>query len=132
MQVKGEFEILSMGEDTYFEAESGAKLTRANGAQRFSGGIEGEGSVEWLMCYLPDGTARFVGLQLIEGALGDHRGRFVIESVGTHDGERSRGTWSVIEGTGTGGLSGIRGDGTFEAPSGPLASFVLQFEIDRP
>lgn len=61
----GKFDITSMGEDTYQEFQGGGKLTRANGTQRFTGDIEGEGSVEWLMCYLPNRTARFVGLQRV-------------------------------------------------------------------
>jgi hypothetical protein len=129
MHARGTFEITSMGEDMYLEIEDGTKLTRAYGAQRFSGDIEGEGSVEWLMCYLPDGTARFVGLQRIFGSIGEHRGGFVLESVGTHDGKDSRGIWSVIEGSGTQDLAGLKGDGTFEAPSGPVASFELHYEL---
>ena len=51
----GTFEVLTGGEDAYREAEGEARLTHAHGRQRFSGGIEGDGSIEWLMCYLPSG-----------------------------------------------------------------------------
>ncbi len=59
----GSFEIISAGEDPYHDVSGEPKLARAHGTQRFTGDIKGEGSVEWLMCYLPDGTARFVGHQ---------------------------------------------------------------------
>ena len=61
----GTFQITSMREDTYQELDGGGKLTRANGDQRFTGDIEGEGSVEWLMCYSAEGGARYVGLQRV-------------------------------------------------------------------
>lgn len=78
----GRFEVASGSEDAYHEREGDPKLTRATGTQRFAGDIEGEGSVEWVMCYLPDGTARFAGLQRVEGSIGERTGSFVMESVG--------------------------------------------------
>lgn len=128
--VTGTFEVTSMNEDTYQALEGNAKLTRANGTQRFTGDIEGEGSVEWLMCYLPDRTARFVGLQRIVGSIGERSGGFVLEASGEHDGTQSKGTWKIIAGSGTGGLSGIRGEGSFHAPGGPEASHSLAYELE--
>jgi hypothetical protein len=58
----GTFQVTAGSEDTYYELDGGPKLARVSGAQRFAGDIEGDGSVEWSMCYLPDGTARFAGL----------------------------------------------------------------------
>jgi hypothetical protein len=125
----GTFEITSMGEDTYLELEGDAKLTRAYGTQRFTGDIEGQGSVEWLMCYLPGGGARFLGLQRIAGSIGDRQGSCVIEAVGNFDGSQSSGTWRVIEGSSSGELSGLRGEGSFQAASGPTASYTLEYEL---
>jgi len=125
----GMFEITSMHEAAYHEGDGDPKLTRANGSQRFSGDIAGDGSVEWLMCYTVDGTARFVGLQRIAGSIDGHAGSFVAEAVGDHDGKQSKGTWSIIPGSGTGGLSGISGEGTFHAPGGPEVSYSLEFRL---
>src|SRR4051794_39486070 len=101
---KGTFEISSMGEDTLRELDGGAKLSHANGTQRFSGDIEGDGSVEWLMCYLAGGGASYVGLQRIEGSLAGRKGSFVIEAAGRFDGAASSGSWTVVEGSGAGEL----------------------------
>jgi Protein of unknown function (DUF3224) len=126
----GTFEITSMGDDAYHEDEGGAKLTRATGTQRFSGDIEGDGSVEWLMCYLPDGSATFTGLQRIEGSIDGHPGSVVIQSSGIHDGKQSKASWSIVAGSGTGELAGIRGEGSFHAPAGPQASYALEYRLD--
>ena len=61
---KGSFQITSFNEDTYEDRGSGAKLTHASGDQAFSGDIEGDGQVHWLMSYRPDKTATYVGLSL--------------------------------------------------------------------
>jgi hypothetical protein len=125
----GSFEITSMGEDTYQELEGDAKLTRANGTQTFSGDIEGDGSVEWLMCYSPAGGARYVGLQQVNGSLGGRSGGFVVEAVGSFDGKLSAGTWRIIAGSGSSELTGLTGEGSFEAPGGPKASYSLEYEL---
>ena len=72
----GTFKIEGWDEQAYSESDDGAKLTRAAVKQAFSGDIEGEGAVEWLMCYRPDQTADFVGLQRIVGDFFE-RARFV-------------------------------------------------------
>ena len=124
----GTFEITFGAEDAYQEAD-GVKLTRANGTQRFSGDIQGQGSVEWLMCYLPDGSASFAGLQRIDGSVGGRSGTFVMQASGSHDGSRSKATWSVIAGSGTNGLAGIRGEGSFDAPGGATANYNLGYAL---
>lgn len=124
----GTFEVVSGGEDVLAEPGNGVKLTHATGKQRFSGDIEGDGSVDWLMCYA-DGGARFVGLQRIDGNLGGQRGAFVVESTGDHDGKASKGSWRVVEGTGSGGLAGISGEGSFDAPGGPRVSYRLEYRL---
>ncbi|MDP9329864.1 MAG: DUF3224 domain-containing protein [Actinomycetota bacterium] len=124
----GTFEVTSAGEDAYQEIEGEPKLTRANGVQRFTGDIEGEGSVEWLVCYLPDGGARFAGLQRIAGSIGGRTGSFIAEATADHDGTQSKGTWAIIAGSGTGELSTIVGTGTFEA-SKAGASYSLGYQL---
>jgi uncharacterized protein DUF3224 len=125
----GTFEITSGSEDAYEETQDGVKLTRASGTQRFTGDIEGDGSVEWLMCYLPDTSATFVGLQRIDGSVGGHAGSFVMQAVGMHDGKQSKASWSVVTGSGTGELAGISGEGSFHAPGGPQATYNLEFRL---
>jgi hypothetical protein len=121
----GEFEVTSWDEKPYLEADE-RKLTRATVRQSFSGDLTGVGEVEWLMCYADDGTAHFVGLQRIESTVDGRDGSVVVESVGDFDGKQAVGDWSVIPGSGTGALSVLRGEGSFKAPMGPKASYVLE------
>lgn len=125
----GEFKITGGQEDVYADRKPG-RLTRARGTQAFSGGIDGAGRIEWLMCYRGDRTADFVGIQEIEGVVGGRRGEFVLTSVGSHDGVHSKGTWTVVAGTGKGELAGIVGNGRWKAGPGPQATFELTYDVD--
>jgi hypothetical protein len=128
-KAKGSFQITSFNEDTYEDRGEGAKLSHASGDQAFSGDIEGEGAVHWLMSYRADGSARYVGLQRIKGEIGGRKGSFIIEATGDFDGAASRGDWSVIPSSGTDDLKGITGKGTFDAPGGPKATYALDYEL---
>jgi Protein of unknown function (DUF3224) len=127
---QGIFELQSWQEDAYLELEDGGKLTRASVEQRFSGDLDGEGSVEWLMYYTEGGTARFVGLQRFSGRLGERSGSVVLETQGTFDGGRATGQWSVIPRSGTGELRGIVGRGEFAAPQGSRADVKLEYDFE--
>jgi len=126
----GTFTVTGGSEQTIHEATGEVRLTRVSGTQRFSGGIIGEGSVEWMFCYRPDRSAVFVGFQRIEGSLDGRSGSLVMESTGDHDGTQSRGRWRVIPGSGTSELATISGEGSFEAPGGPAVTYQLDYQLD--
>lgn len=126
-RLTGTFEVLSGDEQPWQGGGEGEpRLTRVTGNQRFGGDIEGDGSVAWLMCYVPAGGARFVGMQRIEGRFGGRSGSLVLESVGDHDGRASKGTWRIVVGAGTGDLAGVSGRGRFEAPGGRTVTYELE------
>jgi hypothetical protein len=128
-KASGTFHVESWDEQTYAELAGGGKLTRASVTQTFAGSIAGAGSVEYLMCSVPGATTRVLGLQRVEGRVGERSGSFVLETVATFDGREVRGAWSVVSGSGTGELPGLRGDGAFTAPLGSDASFSLDYEL---
>jgi hypothetical protein len=130
-RVTGRFNIDEWNESPYSEQDDGAKLSEASVKQTFSGDIEGQGSVKWLMCYRPDQTAEFVGLQRIDGRVGGRSGSFVLlQTDGSFDGKVARGQLSVVPGSGTGDLDGLRGQGEFNAPHGGQASLTLECDFE--
>ena len=129
MTATGTFQVTPDDEHPYHQATGEPRLTHAGGTQSFSGDIEGSGSIEWLMCYLPAGTARFVGLQRIDGSMHGRRGTFVIEAIGVHDGTASQARWRIIEGTGTDDLTGITGQGGFDASGGRTVKYHLDYRL---
>ena len=124
----GSFQLSSWNEDTY-DNGPGGKMTLATVSQNFSGDIAGDGSVRWLMVYGSDGTARFVGLQKVDGALADRHGTFVLETAGNFDGQMARWQATVVPGSGTGELAGLRGFGRFGAVHGPEATYEIEYQL---
>ncbi|HSK90190.1 MAG TPA: DUF3224 domain-containing protein, partial [Euzebyales bacterium] len=123
------FEVAAWEEDAYTEMDDDRKLSQADVAQNFAGDIEGSGSVRWQMCYRPDGTADWVGMQHVDGRIGDRSGSFVLRTAGTFDGATAAGEWSVVTGSGTGALETLTGSGRMEAPMGSAATYVLDYEL---
>ena len=123
------FKIEDWKEEEYDSLGAGRKLTRASVKQAISGDIEGTGSVEWLMSYRPDKTAEFVGLQQVDAKLGDRSGSFVMRTSGSFDGREAKGELTVVPGSGTGDLDGIRGRGEFSAPIGSEAHVSLDYDL---
>jgi hypothetical protein len=127
---EGTFKVESWAEDGYAATGEGGKLTRASVTQAFTGDLEGEGAVEWLMAYRADETAHFVGLQHVNGRLAGRSGEFVLETSGAFDGKVAAGEWTVVPGSGTGELRGLRGTGGFSAPLGSEASITLDYDFE--
>ena len=123
------FKIQQWDEQPIAELDGGGKLTRASVKQALSGDIEGEGAVEWLMCYRADQTADFVGLQRVDGRIGDRSGSFVLaQTDGTFDGGEARGRLTVVPESATGDLQGLTGSGEFVAPRGGEATLSLEYD----
>ena len=127
-RLNGSFQVTGWDEKPYHESADG-KLTLAVVAQTFSGGVAGQGDSRWLMSYRADGTARFVGLQRVEGEVEGRRGSFVLETAGDFDGKKATWTATVVAGSGTGELSGLQGSGRFGAEHGPEATFELDLSF---
>ncbi len=124
------FKIDNWDENEVLEADGGSKITKAEVSRTFEGDLEGNGAVEWLMGYDEDGTATFVGLERIVGKIGDKTGTFALQHVGTFDGQVSKAQLAVVPGSGTGQLSGLRGEGSFEAGLGPEGERSITLEVD--
>jgi Protein of unknown function (DUF3224) len=111
----------------YDEPAQGPVLTRIHVEESFSGDIAGDGAVEFLQAARADGSASFVGIERVTGSLGGREGTFLLQDMGTVDGNLVRGDWFVVPGSGTGGLSGLRGEGGFRASLGENAQAHLDY-----
>lgn len=126
----GRFAIKSWDEKPFSEGPDLPKLTRASVAKTFSGDIEGEGHVEYLMMYRSDGTATFVGVERITGRVGGKNGSFVLQRVGAFENGLAKESYSVIPGSGTGELRGLRGEGQSSVGHGLEHPFELSYELE--
>jgi hypothetical protein len=124
------FAIKNWDEKPYSEGADLPKLTRASVTKAFTGDIEGEGHVEYLMMYRSDGSATFVGLERIDGRIGDRTGSFVLQRTGAFEGGLAKETYSVVPGSATVDLRGLSGDGSSSVGHGMEHPFVLNYELE--
>ena len=122
------FAITGWNETPYGEGSDLPKPTRAAVAKTFTGDIEGEGHVEYLMMYRPDGSAAFVGLERVVGQLGRKAGSFVLQRTGRFENGVAKESYVVVAGSGTGELRGLRGEGESAVGHGTEHPFMLTYE----
>ena len=123
------FAIKSWDEKPYSEGEDQPKLTRARVVKTYTGDIEGEGQVEYLMMYRSDGSATFVGLERVVGRIGDKTGSFVLQRTGVFESGQAKESYSVIPGSATGDLRGLLADGNSAVGHGMEHPFTLSYEL---
>jgi Protein of unknown function (DUF3224) len=123
------FAIKSWDEKPYSEGPDLPKLTRAAVTKTFTGDIDGEGHVAYLMMYGSDGSATFVGLERVVGHLGGKSGSFVLQRAGTFENGVAKESYVVIPGSGTGELRGLRGEGESALGHGTEHPLTLTYEF---
>jgi hypothetical protein len=124
------FAIKGWDEKPYNEVAGQPKLTRASVTKTFTGDLEGESQLEYLMMYRADGTASFVGLERVQGRLGGRSGSFVLQRTGVFDGTLAKESYTVVAGSGTGELASLRGEGSSAAGHTKENHMTLEYEVD--
>ena len=123
------FSLKQWDERPYDEADGSPKLTRASVLYGFAGELAGEGRLEYLMTYLPDASAVFLGFQRFVGRVGAREGSFIFQHGGRFASGVATDTWTVVPGTGTGDLAGIRGQVEFSAGHQNSYEIIFEYEI---
>jgi len=115
---------------TPFDEVAGAPtLSDIRVTETFSGDIEGEGVAQVVQAAHAGGAATFVGLERVRGAIGARKGTFLLEVHGTVAGKDMTAEWSVVSGSATGELKGLRGQGGFRAKLGEHGDVWLDYEF---
>jgi hypothetical protein len=123
------FAITSWDEKPYGEGQDLPRLTRASVTKTYTGDIEGEGYVEYLMMYRGDGSASFVGLERVVGRIKGATGSFVLQRTGVFEGGQAKESYSVIPGSATGDLQALLGDGSSAVGHGMEHPFTLSYQL---
>jgi hypothetical protein len=94
--------------------DSGIAVVRYSMEEEFAGGLVGKGIAAHIGLFRPDGTNTFTGAERITGTLDDREGTFTITDAGFYDVNNIvHGRWTVVAGSGTRDLTGLRGSGEF-------------------
>lgn len=114
-KLEGIFQVTSWDEKPYSEESDGAKLTNAKVTQTYTGSIEGESQVQYIMAHNSDKSAVFVGMEKVTASINGKSGSFVIQHNGKFENGVASSNFVIVTGSGQGELSGIEGSGSFES-----------------
>jgi hypothetical protein len=128
-QSTGTFKVKSWDEKPLLEAEGETKVNRASVAQSFGGVIEGDAQIEYLIAYPSSTYALFVGIQKVSGSIDGRAGTFAMEVRGTWEGSTAGGTLAVVPSSGTGALSGLSGEGTYQSTDPQGGTITFEYRI---
>jgi hypothetical protein len=92
-----------------------------------AGDIEGESTVRALQVLRDDQSASLVSVQRFCGKLAGRQGSFVLQGSETIEKGNIKATWFVVPGSGTGDLSGLRGEGGFAGRFGKGSDGTLDY-----
>jgi Protein of unknown function (DUF3224) len=96
-------------------------------SETFTGDIDGESPVRALQVLRDDHSASLVSVQRFRGKLGGRQGTFVLQGQEIVENGKIKATWFVVPGSGTGDLSGLRGEGGFEGDFGKGSDGTLDY-----
>jgi len=95
--------------------------------ETFVGDIEGESPVRALQILRDDKSASLVSVQRFRGKLSGRQGTFVLQGSEIVEKGKIKARWFVVPGSGTGELSGLRGEGGFAGDFGKESNGTLDY-----
>jgi hypothetical protein len=110
-----------------YDQTTSPALTEIHIVETFSGDIDGESTVRALVLQRDDKSASQVSMQRFSGKLAGRQGAFVLQGSEIVKDGKIKATWFVVPGSGTGDLSGLRGEGGFEGGFGKGSDAWLDY-----
>lgn len=103
------FQIQCLEMNPFGESRGGPELTRSSYRLTYDGDLKGEGILEELKVRFSEKRAATTGLMKFTGRVGDFHGSFVLSHTGKFVNGRMTSTQTVVPGSATEGLKGLRG-----------------------
>ncbi len=121
------FEMPSWDEKSIVEYEEGRKLTHAKVMKKFTGDLEGESVLQYLMVYPPTPPVPYVGVERFVGSFLGKKGSFALTITGVYEGTAKEKA-TIIADSGTGELAKLRGSWSFGAGhEDKVAGFEIEY-----
>jgi len=119
--------IVHGSEATPYDQSANPALMEVRLIETFTGDINGESLVRALQILRDDHFASLASVQRFRGKLGERQGTFVLQGQEVVEHGKIKATWFVVPGSGTGDLSGLRGEGVFEGDFGKGSDGTLDY-----
>jgi Protein of unknown function (DUF3224) len=108
----------------------GTTLQLVQLTEEFFGEVSGILTARFIQVVTADGLARQWGAGRLVGTVAGRRGSFAIQDAGSVRGDKVEGTWSVISGSGSDELSGLRGNASFKGTIGQPVSYAFEYAFE--
>ncbi|PZG32285.1 DUF3224 domain-containing protein [Spongiactinospora gelatinilytica] len=130
VSASGVFNVDTWDEDKYDQRE-GAKLAHVRVGKTFQGDLEGTSTTDIVTVVSgDDAPLAYSGIERFTGAASGRQGSFVLQHTATAGpGGEGELVWRIVTGTGTGELTGIRGEGRIDIAPDGTHSYVLEYEL---
>lgn len=128
MDCSGQFTITGWDENTLSEKLGGIKHAHASVTQNYEGAMVGQSNVEFIMSYQSSTSAVFVGFESFVGVLKGKRGTISFKHDGNFNEGIASSTFTSVEGSATGELSGCSIAGTFASGESGKAQYNITVE----
>jgi hypothetical protein len=123
--------VVESSKATPYDQTANPPLMEVQIRETFTGDIDGESTVRALQLQRSDRSASLVSMQRVRGKLGGRRGTFVLQGSEIVESGKIKATWFVVPGSGTGDLSGLRGQGGFEGGFGKGSEGTLDYWFEQ-
>jgi hypothetical protein len=127
-KAKGTIKHNDWDEKPYHEA-NGQKSTKATINCVFDGDLTATARTDFLMQYPTDKSAHYCGYLLVEGELAGKAGTFMIYELGTWENGVASSHWQILDGSGTGALKGISGQGSYAAEHDKTVHYEIDYQL---
>lgn len=130
-----EFKTTSWDEAKPEAGQTGPRVGHAHVTDDFTGVIQGSAVTEYVTYYSGregewGGPGTYVGYSQITGSVDGRVGSFVLAHTGTFEGTTVSGKWTVVDGSGTEELAGLRGEGGFVSEHGdPATAYTFDYSL---
>lgn len=106
------------------------RLAHARVTFTYDGDLVGTSSSRSVLSYGPDGAGTGLGFETVRGSLGGVDGGFVLQHLDTFGPDGVTTEWTIVAGSGTGGLAGITGTGGYQVGHGTSEwTYALDYRL---
>lgn len=126
MDAKGTFETAGWTPQPAYDERDGVALTHVTLTKTFTGDLEATGAVSMIMSTAEHEDSRsYVAMERIAGSLNGREGSFVVQHNAVSDQGEDSLRVTVVPGSGTGELAGLRGEMVIDAAH----TYVFSYEL---
>lgn len=126
-RAEGTFNLDRFDNEAPYDDWEGVQLARAHISKTFQGDLAGSSETD-IITVVTQVPAAYAGIERFQGTLHGRKGSFVLQHNAGGAGSPWL-TWKIVETSGTGELSGIRGEGQIIIGPDGGHSYTLEYEL---